>query len=64
MSFGNDARRHVILPGPYSAGGTKEPAVVVLQPSGRRFEVEMMQDRFNRMGSPVLESSFTDVFFE
>lgn len=64
MSFGNDGRRHFILPGPGTAGGTKEPAVVVLQPSGKRFEVTMMQDRSNRMWSPVLENSFTDVFFD
>ncbi len=64
MSFGNDGNRHFILPGPGTPGGSKEQAVVILQPSGKRFEFAMMQDRSNRMWSPVLENGFTDVFFE
>ena len=63
MSFGDDARRQLILPGPGTAAA-KDKAVVVLRPSGKRFTFPMAQRSPDRLWSPVLENEFTDVFFE
>lgn len=64
MSFGDDGRRQFILPGPGTTSGTKDEAVIVLRPSGKRFTFTMVQGTPNRLWSPALENSFTDVFFE
>ncbi len=63
MSFGDDGRRHFILPGPGTSGATDE-AVIVFRPSGKRFTFRMAQRSPDRLWSPVLENSFTDMFFE
>lgn len=63
MSFGEDGQRHLILPGPGTAGA-KDEAVIVLRPSGKRFTFAMTQRAPDRLWSPVLENGFTDVFFE
>ncbi len=44
--------------------GTKEQAIVVLQPSGKRFHFTVVQGMPNRLWSPASENSLTDVFFE
>ena len=63
LSFGDDGQRHLILPGPGTAGA-KDEAVIVFRPSGKRFTFPMAQRSPDRLWSPVLENSFTDVFFE
>ena len=63
LSFGDEGKRHFILPGPGTAGARDE-AVIVLKPSGKRFTFTMAQRSPDRLWSPVLENSFTDVFFE
>jgi len=63
LSFGDDGQRHLILPGPATAGATDD-AVIVFRPSGRRFTFAMAQRSSDRLWSPALENSFTDVFFE
>lgn len=63
MSFGDDGQRQIVLPGPATAGGRDE-AVIVLRPSGKRFTFPMAQRSPDRLWSPALENSFTDVFFE
>lgn len=63
LSFGDDGQRHLILPGPGTAGA-KDEAVIVFRPSGKRFTFPMAQRSADRLWSPVLENSFTDVFFE
>ena len=63
MSFGDDGQRQFILPGPATAGARDE-AVIVLRPSGKRFTFPMAQRSADRLWSPALENSFTDVFFE
>jgi hypothetical protein len=60
MSFGDDGQRQLILPG----AGAKDEAVIVLRPSGKRFTFPMAQRSPDRLWSPALENSFTDVFFE
>ena len=63
MSFGDEGRRHLILPGP-GTSGAKDEAVIVFRPSGKRFTFTMAQRSPDRLWSPVLENNFTDVFFE
>ena len=63
MSFGDDGQRQFILPGPGTAGA-KDEAVIVFRPSGKRFTFPMAQRSPDRLWSPALENSFTDVFFE
>lgn len=63
MSFGDDGQRQIVLPGPATAGARDE-AVIVLRPSGKRFTFPMAQHSADRLWSPALENSFTDVFFE
>ena len=63
MSFGDDGRRQFILPGPGTSAAGDE-AVIVFRPSGKRFSFKMAQGSPDRLWSPVLENSFTDVFFE
>lgn len=63
MSFGDDGQRQFILPGPGTAGA-KDEAVIVFRPSGKRFTFPMAQLSPDRLWSPALENSFTDVFFE
>lgn len=63
MSFGDDGQRQIVLPGP-GAAGAKDEAVIVLRPSGKRFTFPMAQRSPDRLWSPALENSFTDVFFE
>lgn len=63
MSFGDDGQRQIVLPGPATAGARDE-AVIVLRPSGKRFTFPMAQRSPDRLWSPALENSFTDVFFE
>lgn len=63
MSFGNDGQRQFVLPGPGTAGA-KDEAVIVFRPSGKRFTFPMAQRSPDRLWSPALENSFTDVFFE
>lgn len=63
MSFGDDGQRQIVLPGPAPAGARDE-AVIVLRPSGKRFTFPMAQRSPDRLWSPALENSFTDVFFE
>lgn len=63
MSFGDDGQRQFILPGPGTASARDE-AVIVFRPSGRRFTFPMAQRSPDRLWSPALENSFTDVFFE
>ncbi len=63
MSFGDDGRRQFILPGPGTASA-KDEAVIVFRPSGKRFTFPMAQRSPDRLWSPSLENSFTDVFFE
>lgn len=63
MSFGDDGQRQIVLPGPATAGARDE-AVIVLRPSGKRFTFAMAQRSPDRLWSPALENSFTDVFFE
>lgn len=63
MSFGDDGRRQFILPGPGTAAA-KDDAVIVFRPSGKRFTFAMAQRSPDRLWSPVLDNSFTDVFFE
>ncbi|WP_428679742.1 hypothetical protein [Reyranella sp.] len=62
LSFGEDGRRHFILPGP-ATSGARDEAIVVLQPSGKRFTFPLAQRSTDRLWSPVLENDFTDVFF-
>lgn len=63
MSFGREGQRHFILPGPGTAAARDE-AVIVFRPSGKRFTFAMAQRSPDRLWSPVLDNSFTDVFFE
>lgn len=63
MSFGDDGQRQFILPGPGTAAARDE-AVIVFRPSGKRFNFTMTQRSPDRLWSPALENSFTDVFFE
>ncbi|KAF0097917.1 MAG: hypothetical protein FD144_4739 [Rhodospirillaceae bacterium] len=63
MSFGDDGQRQFILPGPGTAGARDE-AAIVFRPSGKRFTFPMAQRSPDRLWSPALENSFTDVFFE
>lgn len=63
MSFGDEGRRHFILPGP-GTSGARDEAVIVFRPSGKRFTFAMAQRSPDRLWSPVLDNSFTDVFFE
>lgn len=63
MSFGDDGKRQLVLPGP-GTSALKDEAVIVLRPSGRRFTFAMAQGSPDWLWSPVLENSFTDVFFE
>ena len=63
MSFGDDGQRQIVLPGPATAGARDE-AVIVFRPSGKRFTFPMAQRSPDRLWSPSLENSFTDVFFE
>ena len=64
LSFADDATRHLIVSAPGAATGAKEQATVVLHPSGRRFIFAMVQGTPDRLSGPVLESCFTDVFFD
>ncbi|TAJ97408.1 MAG: hypothetical protein EPO10_26210 [Reyranella sp.] len=63
MSFGDDGRRQFILPGS-GTSSARDEAVIVLRPSGKRFTFKMAQGSPDRLWSPALENSFTDVFFE
>ncbi len=63
MSFGDEGRRHFILPGP-GTSGARDEAVIVFRPSGKRFTFAMAQRSPDRLWSPVLDNSFTDMFFE
>lgn len=63
MSFGDEGRRHFILLGP-GTSGARDEAVIVFRPSGKRFTFAMAQRSPDRLWSPVLDNSFTDVFFE
>lgn len=64
LSFAADGKRHFIMPGPGTPNGTKDQATVTLLPSGKTFTFTMTQGNPNRLWSPVLENSFTDVFFD
>lgn len=63
MSFGDDGQRQFILPGPGTAAA-KDEAVIVFRPSGKHFTFTLSQRSPDRLWSPALENSFTDVFFE
>jgi hypothetical protein len=63
MSFGDDGQRQFVLPGSGTAVA-KDEAVIVFRPSGKGFTFPLAQLSPDRLWSPALENSFTDVFFE